>query len=126
LNYVREHVLRSLITGDARLKENETSIPIGRFEPDESDDEEAAFQKWALPVVEAYFGEEIDYQTIMSRAEEAVKEDAVMETIFVGQCCDLKPREIMEQFNISKQDFHNGKRRLGTTLLKIAKEYHLK
>ena len=125
VNYIKHHILQSLITADARREENLTSAVVKEYPSNENGDD-ASFRTESLLIIEEYLGEEIDYDIIMARIAEEIKGDQVMENIFLGQCSDLQPREIMEEFQISQKNFHNGKRRLGTVISNIANEFHLK
>jgi hypothetical protein len=125
INYIKHHILRSLITADARREENLTSVVVKEYPSNENGDD-TSLRAESLPIIEEYLGEQIDYDIIMARIAEEIKGDQVMENIFLGQCSDLQPREIMQEFKISPQHFHNGKRRLGTVISKIANEFHLK
>ena len=124
-NYIKLHIIRTLIGNDLRSPENRLTKDIFAFEGvDGGDDVEHV--ETLLPFVEAYFDDEMDYVKIMAHAEEAIKGDKIVEEIFLGRHhCGLKRSEIIEEFKMSETDYNNGFRRLETILKNTALQFKL-
>jgi hypothetical protein len=126
LNYIRLHIIRSLIGNDLRSAENRLSKDLFAFESN-NDEMGIDYVESMLPYAEAYFDEEMDYEKIMIHVEEAIKGDKIAEEIFLGLAgCGLKRREIIQEFGMTETEYNNGARRLQTILKDTALQFKLK
>lgn len=124
INYLKFNIIRSLVSNDLTSAENRCSTDTPLIA--DSDDEEN-YQQLIEPLLNVFFDEEIDYQTIMQKVHCAIEDNEILQKIFNGISEEnLKRREIMEHYQISEKDFDNGIRRLKTILKKVAKEFNLK
>lgn len=128
IEYLKKHVIRSLVSNDLVSAENKTSSNLFAYENEnEEEDDSAPFLDSILPHAEVFFDQEIDFKEIMSYIESEVKGDAIVENIFLGiSGFGLKRAEIMEEFNMTPVEFDNGMRRLITIRSKAAKKYDIK
>lgn len=124
VDYIGYNIIRSLISNDIRSAENRTSNEEFRPEEDEND-ESTSYQDAKLPLLNAYFDEQIDYDTIMREIQDAVKDDPNVEAIFFGLSDGMKRRDIIKEFSIPENEYNNGKRRLDTILKNIATKFNL-
>ena len=126
VNYLKYHLVRSLVNNDARSPENKTTKDILWTYDGKDDTDDSGYEDSILPVIGAYFDQEIDFNTIMSQIEEEIKGDKTLEEIFLGICCyGLKRREVIKEFNMAEKDFDNGIRRLNTILKNTAKKFDI-
>lgn len=124
INYLKFNVIRTLVGNDVRSSENTTTLDVF-CNVDKTDD--ANYLDLILPILEVYFDEELDYDLIMSHIEDEVKNDKIVEELFLGVCCDgLSRREVVKEFEMSEKDYDNGIRRLNTILIKVAEKFNLK
>lgn len=128
VEYLKKHIIRSLVNNDLVSAENQTSIDVFAYEKgSEDENDSASFLDSILPHAEAFFDEEIDFKEIMSYIESEVKGDTIAENIFFGiSGYGLKRAEIMEEFGMTPVEYDNGMRRLITIRNKAAKEYDIK
>jgi len=124
--YIVFYIIRTLISNDAKSPENKTSKSLSSFQHVSEDGESISYQDALLPHVEAYFDDQIDYDSILSEIEQSVNGDAFVESIFMGLCLGLKRREIIAEFEFPEKDYDNGVRRLRTLLNSYARKYDLK
>lgn len=126
IHYLEYYLLRSLISNDLALKENETTRDVYcRILDRDAEDHSTAYYDRLLPFTEALFDDEIDYTVILAEIETAVKKDKTCEEIFLGLSAGLKRAEIIEEFKMSPKDYDNGNKRLKTILRDIAQEYDI-
>ena len=128
INYLSLSLIRSMVSNDLVSAENKTSsIVLSEAEQNgQKDDDSSSYRDSILPYIEAYFDQEIDYTEIMNSIENEVKGDKISEEIFLGVCrCNMKRREVIEEFTMTEKDFDNGMRRLKTILSNVAKKYEL-
>lgn len=126
LNYIRLHIIRTLIGNDLRSAENRLSKDLFAF-VDSDEEKDVDYVETMLPHVEAYFDEEMDYEKIMAYVEEAIKGDKTVEEIFLGITgYGLKRREIINEFGMAETEYNNGIRRLQTILKNTAFQFKLK
>jgi len=128
IEYLKKHVIRSLVSNDLVSAENKTSSNLFAYENEnEDEDDSAPFLDFILPHAEVFFDQEIDFKEIMCYIESEVKGDTIVENIFLGiSGYGLKRAEIMEEFNMTPVEFDNGMRRLITIRGKAAKKYDIK
>ncbi len=123
-NFLKYYLIRSIVSNDSKASENTTSISIHSVIEEENSQN---YEDYILPHLQIYFEDEIDYNNIMLCIESEIKNDKILEEIFLGLCCySLKRRDIINEFCMSESDYNNGIRRLGTILKKVAEKYHLK
>jgi len=126
LNYIRLHIIRTLIGNDLRSAENRLSKDLFAFE-DRDEEKDVDYVETMLPHVETYFDEEMDYEKIMAHVEDAIKGDKTAEEIFLGITgYGLKRREIISEFGMAETEYNNGIRRLQTVLKNTALQFKLK
>lgn len=127
-NYLKLHIIRTLVGNDAKSSENRTSKDVFATadQKEQQEEDSGSYLDAILPHAEVYFDQEIDYNEIMSSIETEVKGDKIAEEIFLGVCCcNLKRREVIEEFKMTENDFDNGMRRLKTILHNTSKKYDL-
>lgn len=126
LNYIKLHIIRTLIGNDLRSAENRRSKDLFAIQ-DNDDEANLSYMEAILPIVEAYFDEEMDYEKIMAQVEGAIKADKIAEEIFWGiNGYGLKRREIIDEFGMNETDYNNGIRRLQTILKNTALQFKIK
>jgi hypothetical protein len=123
-NYLKFHIIRTLVGNDVVSEENKTSqsvIPNAL----EDDSEESLVDLY--PSIEATFDQQIDYDNVMDYLSEQVKGDRTVENIFMGIChFGLKRGEIITEFEMGSNEYANGVRRLNTILRTAATIFQLK
>ena len=126
LNYLKLHVIRTLVGNDARSPENKTSKDVFAVQED-LDDNESTYLDKVLPFLDAFFPDEIDYHSIMEHVENEIQGDKDVENMFMGLCLyDLKRRDIIKEFSMTEGQYDNGLRRLKTILKNTAQQFNLK
>lgn len=127
IEYLKKHLIRSLVSNDLVSAENKTSSDVFAYENEnEDEDDSAPYLDSILPHAEVFFDQEIDYKEVMSYIESETKGDAIVENIFLGiSGYGLKRAEIIKEFNMTENEFDNGMRRLITIRNKAAKKYDI-
>lgn len=126
INYLKKHIIRSLISNDAKSLENKTATGNSIFENSSDDDEASNVFESLLPFVYATFDQTIDYEKIMNEIYSEIQNDIILTQIFEGTCKNrMKRREIILEFKMKESDFDNGMKRLKTVLNYISKKYSL-
>ena len=126
LNYLKLHVIRTLVGNDSRSPENKTTKDVFAIS-DDLDENESTYLDKVLPFLDAFFPDEIDYHSIMAHVENEVQGDQDVENIFMGLCLyDLKRRDIIKEFGMTEVQYNNGLRRLKTILKNTALQFNLK
>ena len=128
-NYLKLHIIRTLVGNDARSPENRTSksIPSLVSRKHEEGEDGDTYLDSILPFAEAYFDQEIDSKEIMTFIEQEVAKDKIVEEIYLGvRCYGWKRAMVIKEFNMSENDFDNGMRRLTTVLNNTAKKFDIK
>ena len=122
IDYLKYNLLRGLISNDLTNKENEKNKAVYKnMLRHDADDDSTTYYDRLVPITEALFNDEIDYNTIMGEIQEAVKKDTICENIFLGLYLDEMTRaQVIEEFGMTAQEFDNGKKRLKTILRTIA------
>jgi len=127
VEYLKKHIIRTLVNNDLVSSENQTSTDLLAFEPENEDDEGTDnFIDAILPNVVAFYDDEIDYTEIMNFIESEAKGDEFVENIFLGLNCDMKRADIIDEFKMTISDYDNGMRRLITIRKKAAQKYKIK
>src|SRR6185312_4172185 len=128
INYLKFNLIRSLVTNDLVSAENRTSSDIFNYESENFDEENSAtYLDSIFPYAEAFFDQEIDFNEVMKYLENEVKNDTIVENIFLGICCyGLKRREITEEFAMTEKDYDNGMRRFNTIKNNTVLKFDLK
>lgn len=129
IKYLKFNLIRSLISNDVRSAENRSTVDVFRSNPtrDSATDDNQDYIDRLLPHLMVYFEEELDYDLIMSRIQDEIKDDKIVEEIFVGICCeDLGRGEVIKEFGMTDRDYDNGRRRLDTILNRTVEELNLK
>lgn len=125
VNYLKQHIIRSLIGNDAKSLENKTSSNILS---NENSDEGEPFSNIEnlLPFTEAFFDQEIDFKEVLNSIRNGIENDKIVEKIFEGVCCNgLKRRDVIKENQMEESEFDNGMKRLKTILKKTAKKHEL-
>lgn len=116
VDYLQYNLVRSLVGNDLRKKENLLSKDVFAHS-DDDDEENGIYLDRILPHVEALFPDDIDYNAIKEYIEKEIQGDDDAENIFLGlYSFGLKPREVMQEFNMAAPEYNNGMRRLKTVL----------
>jgi len=127
IEYLKKHIIRSLVANDLTSAENRTSSDVFAFINDSDEEDDSSYLDSILPYAEALFDQEIDFIEIMNYIESEVKGDPIVENIFLGiSGYGLKRAEIITEFNLTPIEFDNGMRRLNTIRNKAAKKYDIK
>lgn len=125
VDYLCLNIIRSLVSNDVNSSENKTTKELSSFQSLQKDGMTLSYTDFLLPYVEAFFDEEIDYKSILTKIESQVKGDEIVENIFLGVCSGFKRRDVIKEFDLSEKEFDNGMRRLKTVLNNSAKEFGL-
>ncbi len=127
IEYLKKHVIRSLVSNDLVSAENKTSTDVFAYENENGDeDEPSPFLDSILPYAEVFFDQEIDFEEVMSYIESEAKGDGHVENIFLGlEGYGMKRAEIIKEFNMTPIEYDNGMRRLITIRNKAAKKFDL-
>ncbi len=124
VNYLKLHIIRTLVGNDANSSENRTSLDI--FALNDTDDDPFENIEFFLPYANIYFDQEMDYNKILSDVKMQLKGDETACKIFDCVCCNgMKRREVILEHNLQDPDFDNGMKRLRTVLKNTAKKYDL-
>jgi len=128
-NYLKLHIIRTLVGNDAKSPENKTSKSftslVSRKDAESEDGD--SYLDSILPFAEAYFDQEIDAKEVMGFIELEVAKDKIVEEIYLGiKCYGWKRALVIKEFKMSDNDFDNGMRRLKTILNNTAKKYDIK
>jgi len=127
LKYFEYYIIRSLISNDIRSSENRSTQDVFLVPSQKDENNDSNYWDYVLPYIDMFFDQQLDYDLIMTQIETEIKDDKIVEEIFLGVCCDgLHRREVIAEFGMSENDFDNGIRRLGTILNRIANKYKLK
>jgi hypothetical protein len=124
-NYIKYHILLTLIGNDARSQENRRGVvPV----PGTSDEEEGDYSdNILLGVSEALFDQEIDLDKVIADIEKELRSDDIAERIFIGlRLLGYSRKDLIKQTGLSSDEFDNGMRRLNTVLKNTAKKFQLK
>jgi len=128
--YLKYNLIRSLVSNDLASAENQTSkdvFGIADIKEDNDTNDSGSYLDATLPYAEVFFDQEIDYKEIMKHIEEEVKNDKIVEEIFLGlHGYGMPRRDVIKEFNMTDKDFDNGMRRLTTILNNTAKKFDLK
>ncbi len=122
LNYLKYHIVRSLVSNDINSIENKSSVEFSKYNTNEN--EEELINEYILPIVSATFDEEIDYKKIILEIEANLNDDPIGKLIFQEvKLKGIKRRDFIREYKVREQDFDNAMKRLKTILKNIAKEY---
>jgi hypothetical protein len=118
LEYLKYNILRSLVSNDLRSEENRKTDDLFAYEgEEENENEHLSYLDRVLPYAEALFPDDIDYANVKAYIENEIRDDKDADRIFLGvYAANLKRREIMEEFDMSAEQYNNGMRRLMTVL----------
>jgi hypothetical protein len=120
LNYLKFHIIRSLVSNDFNSAENQLTIAL----PYMNENDDNWFVNMILPNISATFDENIDYEKIMEEIYENLHGDKIAKLIFNEVRVNGIPRiEFIKEYKISEKDFDNGMKRLKTVLKNIIKLY---
>lgn len=118
-NYLKKHVLRTLIGNDAKSAENRSSYDI--FKSDEIDGE---FYEKIIPSVNAYIESGIDCSKVMIKLRDLLANDKIAESIFESRYIHGQKRsEIIIERGLTEGEYNNGIRRLDTIIEKMSSFY---
>lgn len=127
VEYLKKHLIRTLVNNDLVSAENQTSTDLFAFESENEDEEGTdTFIDTILPKVDAFYDDEIDYNEIMNFIESEAKGDELVENIFLGLNCGMKRADIIDEFGMTASDYDNAMRRLITIRKKAAQKYNIK
>jgi len=128
LEYLKYQLVRTLVGNDLRKLENTTSADIFAYdELSEEDEDISPYSERVMPYTAALFPDEIDYGAIKTFIEKEIDGDKDAEDVFLGvYISDMKPREVMDEFEMSASAFNNGMRRLNTVLKRAALHFNEK
>lgn len=127
VNYLKLHIIRTLVGNDAKAPENKTSKDVFAIADKKQQDDDDSYLDSVLPYAEVFFDQEIDFKEIMTEIENEISKDEVAEKIYFGERYDgLKRAQIIEENKMSEKEFNNGKRRMQTILDTVAKKYNIK
>lgn len=126
VNYLKMHIIRTLVGNDARSVENRTSDDIFSISVDNNDkDDLDSGLDTMLPYAEAYFDQEIDYNKACAYVRSELSNDEVAIKIFEDRCEGFKRRQTIETHKMSEAEYDNGMKRLHTVLKRTAVKYDL-
>ncbi|MDO1449512.1 hypothetical protein Q0590_24765 [Rhodocytophaga aerolata] len=126
VNYLKYYILRRLISNDLKSSENKSTVNLSFWgAQDESDDSDWYFES-LMPFVCANFDDELDYQLILAEIHTKLANDTLALLVFnLIREKGYKRREVMEEAELSENDFDNAMKRLNRILDKIAKKYNI-
>lgn len=126
VNYLKIHIIRSLVGNDVKSEENKTSSDILSIEQTDDENEHFVNVEALLPFASALFDQEIDYKNILKEIENELEDDDIAKLIFREvRCNGLNRRDVLEEQNMKESEYDNGMKRLRTVLKNIAKKYDL-
>jgi hypothetical protein len=127
IDYLKYNLLRGLISNDLTNKENEkTKAVYENVLRHDADDHSTAYYDRLVPITEALFNDEIDYDIIMDNIQEAVKKNTICENIFLGlYLYGMTRAQVIEEFGMTAQEYDNGNRRLKTIIRTVALKYNI-
>ena len=126
VNYLKKHIIRTLVGNDSRSVENKISDDIFSFDVDGKDeDDQYSGLDSLLPYAEAYFDQEIDYDKACAYVRSELGDDEAAIKIFDDRCEGVKRRQTIEFHEMSDIDYDNGMKRLHTVLKRTAVKYDL-
>ena len=127
VNYLKKHIIRSLISNDAKSPENITSSGILSYVNSINEEDDPFINVDALlPIMVANFDREIDCKKILSYIHSEIQDDKIVLLIFEEICFNgSKRREVIHEHNLIEPDFDNGMKRLKTVLNNTAKKFEL-
>ena len=125
-DYIKYNIIRTLVGNDAKSSENKTNVDAFAEKYNDEGESDSNYLDLMLPHAEAFFDQQLDYETIMSYVENEVKGVPIVEEIFLGISDGMKRREIIQEFEMNPQDYDNGFRRLNTVLKNTALKFNLK
>jgi hypothetical protein len=128
VEYLKKHIIRSLVNNDLVSLENQTSSDVFSVESEgEDEDDSSSFLDSILPHTEEFFDQEMDFNEIMDYIESEAKGDKQVEEIFLGLVgYGMKRAEIIEEFGMTSVEYDNAMRRLITIRKKAIKKYDIK
>ena len=122
-NYLAFNLMRSLISNDAKSKENRTSSDLSRIGNEDKDINNYADA--LAPAVNEYFDDAVDYHTILRAVEAALEGDETAKEVFLGLVSGLKRADIIHEFKMTAKQFDNANRRINTARKQIAHKVNL-
>ncbi|MEI6265822.1 MAG: hypothetical protein WCP74_12005 [Sphingobacteriia bacterium] len=127
-NYLKYHIIRRLISNDAKSLENRSTIQgIDDFQSNNDSENNLSNLESILPIFETFFDQEIDYNHILNEVKKQLKNDSITSLIFDEvRCKGLNRRELIKEHKLQDSEFDNAMKRLNRILKEIAKKYHLK
>lgn len=128
LNYLKLNLIRSLVSNDVRSAENKVTSNVFAIadEKGEEGEDSGSYLDSVLPYAEAFFDEQVDYESIMKEIEREIAGKPILENIYLGvRSYGMERREVIKEFRMTESDYDNGIRRLTTILNNIAKKYNV-
>lgn len=127
-NYLKYHIIRRLISNDAKSLENRSNIQvIDDYRESNDSDHNSSDLESILPIFESFFDQEIDYNYILHEVKKQLNQDNIASLIFDEvRCKGLNRREVIKEHKLQDYEFDNAIKRLNRVLKEIAKKYHLK
>lgn len=126
IDYLKFNLIKTLVGNDLRSQENQTTNDIFNDTGSENEVDNYNYLDTILPYVEAYFDQQVDYDNVMSEIASIVEGENEVEQIFVSiYGYEMKPREIMNEFGMSKETYNNAFRRLKTIIKNVVKKFDL-
>jgi hypothetical protein len=116
LDYLKYNLIRAAIGNDLRRKENRLTKDIFKEDKEDDDDDNTSYAERLLPCTVAAFSDDYDYDELKKYIEEGIKGDTHAENILMGKCLDMLRREIIEDSNMTPDDYDNANRRLKTVV----------
>lgn len=129
LDYLKFNLIRSLVSNDLVKSENKRTddLFVKALERDDENEAASNYYERLLPFTEALFDDEIDYDLVKEYISKEIQKDLPAENIFLGiYTFGLKRREIIEEFQMSENEFDNGMRRLKTIITRASIHFSVK
>lgn len=115
--YLKWNLIRSLVSNDVTSEENKTTRDVFAYSEQNEEDDNTPYLDRILPSIQPMFEDTLDYNSIKEYIETEIQGDTVVEEIFLGiYSSGMKRREIIEEFEMSENDYNNGNRRLQTII----------
>ncbi|MFE2861642.1 hypothetical protein [Sphingobacterium multivorum] len=126
-DYLKYNVVRTLVSNDIRSEENKTTKDVFSIADNMEDGDNAeSYIESIFPVVEAFFDQQIDYESVMSEIADAVQGQNDVEQIFVSVYgYGMKRREIIKEFEMDESTYDNAFRRLKTIIKNVVNKFDL-
>jgi len=128
VNYLKYHIIRTLIGNDAKSAENRKTTDIQIFAAQEEGtyNDSASLIETLIPHVSCFFDQELDYDKIVSEIRCELADDKLALSIFDNvRCQNLNRRDLILLDDIEPKEYDKAMKRLNRVTKKIGKKYYI-